>query len=221
MSRQALRGLPQKSFLITHDQELLSQLQRLFPAVMAGFCIWTGKHESEVWVKWHWYYDSQINQFIVPAHGITSNVVLVSHEGTGLSAEHLSRFALRRIRRRYDWQPWLDLRQIERSSHRRHRQINLTDPPLLSLQPLAEDEPPLPAPTATTQENSPILTLPLSLDDIALLRLIDDGLIGKQIQDALGISEATLYRRLRALRQTLGVHHTAQLPDAARRKNLL
>lgn len=113
LTRAALKRVAERRLSIDQDEPLLEQLKRLFPAVVAGFAEWRGSYQPEVWIRWHWYFDDSVKRFVIPPHGITSNITLIADSsGVELSREEFARFILRRIRRRNDWQPWLQLATV-------------------------------------------------------------------------------------------------------------
>ena len=204
LTRSTLNSIKQRSLLIEIDQTFLGQIHRIIPAKLAGFCVWTGEFNSEVWVKWHWYFDEGVKQFVVPLHGITSNIVLISPSGEiSLPDADLARHALRRIRRRHDWQPWLQLHTSRRTPR---APIDANAPPR---------EPVVPTPRAPPAPATPPDTEKWEPEELCIMRLIRQGCRRKQIASQLSISTATVDRRLANIRNRLGVSVNGTIGEVA------
>lgn len=208
LTRSTLNSIKQKSLLIEIDQDFLAQIQRILPAELAGFCVWTGECSPAVWVKWHWYFDADLKQFVVPPNGITSNVVLVAHAGgASLPDAVMARHALRRIRRRHDWKPWVHLHQLRRQPRPTPVAPLPTWPP-----PTRSAPPPAPAdPDLGTWEQ----------EELSIMRLVRAGHRRKQISSELSISTATVDRRLANIKARLGVSSNKAIGEAAAWRGLI
>lgn len=209
LTRSALNSIRQKSLLIEIDHDFLAQIQKILPAVLAGFCVWTGRHNPAVWVKWHWYFDANLKQFVVPLHGIESNIALYGPDGALYPDATLQRHALRRIRRRHDWKPWLQL-------HEDSRRPRIAAP---GTRPAAAHAAPRPPPLLARA------SLPTDAqftdEDIAIIQLLRQGSQRKQIASRLKVSSATVDRRLASLRERLEVDSNRTIVEAAKWRNLI
>ena len=210
LTRGALNSIKQKALLIEIDQDFLAQIQRILPASLAGFCIWTGLHEQDPWIKWHWYFDEELKQFVVPLHGIESNVVLLPKAGAlvvadaaALSHADLARHVHRRIRRRHDWKPWLQLRELRRP---------VRPAALLPASPTLAPPPAPPPPKHKAIDGS---TEEWCQEEIDIIRLLSQGSKRKQIASQLGLSTATVDRRLAQIRTRLNVSTNVAIVTAA------
>lgn len=200
LTRSTLNAIKQKSLLIEIDQDFLAQIKRIIPAELAGFCVWTGEGNPEVWVKWHWYFDQDLKQFVVPPRGITSNVVLTLADGVSLPDAALASHALRRIRRRHDWKPWVLLHSARRLPRAAPAAVRTAPRP----------SPPRPADPGTWDP-----------EEIIVMRMLRQGNRRKQICAQLGISSATVDRRLAGIRERLGVSTNAAIGEAAAWRGLI
>lgn len=201
LTRSSLNAIKQRSLLIEIDQVFLAQIQRILPATLAGFCVWTGEHEDAPYVRWHWYFDAELKQFVIPQHGIVSNLVLTTADGRqSLPHAALARHVLRRIRRRQDWQPWLQLHALSRSTR-------VWPPPAKKTERARDAQPPalIEAPHAP----------PWADQDLAIIGLIKKGSLRKEIAALIGISTATVDRRIADIKARLGVGSMAKVAEAA------
>lgn len=208
LTRTALNSIKQKSLLIEIDQDFLAQIQKILPAALAGFCVWTGRHNPDVWVKWHWYFDATLKQFVVPAYSIESNIVLYGLDGAQHPSETLQRYVLRRIRRRHDWKPW----------HQLHEAIRAPRRTASAPRPAAAHAAPRPPPTPAPR---PAPDLQFTAEDIEIIHLLRQGSQRKQIASSLNLSTATVDRRLASLRMRLEVDSNRTIVEAAKWRGLL
>ena len=109
MTTAQLRAVAHLATSIQGDETLLREIRRIVPAKVAGFSEWRGQHDPEVWVRFHWYFDEVRNDFVVPAQGVSTNIVLVTPFKHDLSRSTFYRMLMRRLRRRLDWQPYVKL----------------------------------------------------------------------------------------------------------------
>lgn len=210
LTRPTLNSTRQKSLLIEIEQDFLSQIRRILPAGMAGYCLWKGELDSslghpEIWVKWHWYFDEKLKQFVIPLHGITSNVVLVEPTGMSLSDDAVARHLHRRIRRRHDWRPWVKLHQAKGTLP--------ADPVPPGGNLIRPGQRPPPRPRTPLDVWEP--------EEIQIIELIRIGHRRKQIAAALEVSVATLDRRLGIIRGRLGATTYAAMVESAIRQGLI
>lgn len=106
LTRAALRQLPHLRTVSEVDDAMLYQIQKIVPARIAGFSEWTARAVPDVWVRWHWYFDDVLQDFVIPPQGLTTNIVLICEKTqVPLARATLYRMVMRRIRRRPDWQP--------------------------------------------------------------------------------------------------------------------
>lgn len=211
LTRSALNSIKQKSLLIEIDHDFLAQIQKILPAALAGFCIWTGRHNPGVWVKWHWYFDANLKQFVVPFHGIESNIVLYRLDGAPYVEDALRRHVLRRIRRRHDWKPWLQLHEASRGPR---ASAGGTRPSAAHTAPR-----PPPAPLFDTGQARP--ESEFTAQDLEIIQLLRQGSQRKQIASSLNLSTATVDRRLASIRMRLEVDSNRTIVEAAKWRGLI
>jgi DNA-binding NarL/FixJ family response regulator len=118
LTRAALTQIAQRRLTVEIDDGFLEQIKRIVPALIAGYSEWSGPATatSDARVRWHWYFDEALQRFVVPPHGVQSNIILVDGDGRDAPPDALVRLILRRIRRRHDWQPWMRLATLNRRS---------------------------------------------------------------------------------------------------------
>ncbi len=108
MTAAEFRQITRDATSVHVDVMMLREISRIVPASMAGVSEWGGTRARgpRLRVRFHWYFDEVRRQFVIPAHGMTSNIALVCAEtGLPLSGATLYRMMLRRLRRLLDWQP--------------------------------------------------------------------------------------------------------------------
>lgn len=106
LTRKELTSLPQRRLTIETDDALQAQLRRILPSRAAGYAEWLSHQDAPAWVRWHWYFDDGAQRFVIPPHGIESNITLLDLDGiTPLPRNVLVEFVGRLIRRIPDWHP--------------------------------------------------------------------------------------------------------------------
>lgn len=108
MTTAEFRQITRDATSVSVDVFMQRQISRIVPASLAGVSEWGGTRARgpRLRVRFHWYFDDVLRQFVIPAHGMTSNIALVCAEtGLPLSGATLYRMMLRRLRRVHDWQP--------------------------------------------------------------------------------------------------------------------
>ncbi|MFB9246166.1 DUF4902 domain-containing protein [Massilia antarctica] len=185
MTPAQVRALTHFATSVQVDDDMLRHIRHIVPAKVAGVSEWRGQHHPDVWVRFYWYFDKVRSDFVVPAEGVSTNIVLVDGSGHDLSQSTFFRMLIRRLRRRADWQPYLRLgtdRQALREDSQLPALRGALRPVAITSRPVHRDG------TATWGRKT--------ARDLACLPEVDQfGQIAKLVRQKFGFDQTLAYAR--------------------------